>query len=412
VKETVYRARCVLPISRPRIDDGWVATNGNTVTAIGGPEECPPHPPIDLGDVAILPALVIAHTHREFSYFFQPIGKTGIKLHDWIGEVVRSRNASGASDAIDGAATIQNGLRLCQHAYTGLVGEIATTPYPWPSSLDDDALDEGSLDEGSPDVVAFAEVLGLVASRSEAKLLAAAEHFKRFENRARITPGISPHAPYSTPLAVVQRCVEMAIQNRSILAMHVAESIEERQLIEYGDGPFSQRLREIQLFSDDRFPWGREATKNLLALLSRAPRALLIHGNDLRDDELSFIAQERQMTVVYCPRTHAFFGHAKHRVAEMLNAGIRVALGTDSLASNPDLSIWGEVQWLLSHRDDLDWQSVIAMATLHGADALGRKDWGRIEVGSKAKLLKIPFSHDRARDSFLDHQPSWIKDKK
>lgn len=393
----------MLPISRPPIDGGWVATNGDIVTAIGGPENRPPHPPIDLGDVAILPALVNAHTHLEFSHLAQPIGNPGIKLHDWIGEVVQSRNASGTADGVDVAATIRNGLRLCHHAGTGLVVDIATTPYPWPNSLDDN-----SLGNGSPDVIAFAEVLGLVPSRSEAKLQAAVEHFKRFENHSRITPGISPHAPYSTPLAVVQRCVELAIQNRSIVAMHVAESIEERQLIENGDGPFSQRLREIQLFSDDRFPWGHGATKDLLVLLSKAPQALLIHGNDLRDDELSFIAKEPHMTIVYCPRTHAFFGHAQHRVAEMLSAGIRVALGTDSLASNPDLSIWGEVQWLLSHRADLDWQSVLAMATLHGADALGRKDWGRIEVGSQAKLLKIPLSHDDPRDSLLDHQPSWL----
>jgi len=399
LSQTVYQARCLLPITRPPIEGGWILIRNGLIAAIGDHNQSPPQAPIDLGDVAILPAMVNAHTHLEFSYLHRPIGNPGVKLHDWIGEVVRSRDTSMQGDLFVPDDTVKHGIKLCHDTCTSLVGDIATTPYPMPD------VSTGSKVE----LIAFAEVLGLSANRSDAKLLAAQTHVQRFVNCDNVRPGISPHAPYSTPRDVVRRCVEQAIQYRVPVSMHVAESTEERQLIERGDGPFADRLREIQIFSDDLFPWGNDATKELLALLSKAPQAMIIHGNDLRDDEIDLISKQRQMTVVYCPRTHAFFGHREHPVKKLIAAGVRVAIGTDSLASNPDLSIWGEVQWLLDHREDIDWQAILAMATLHGADALARKDLGRLEIGAKARLITIPIDRLELREAFVRGRPSWIE---
>ena len=88
-----------------------------------------------------------------------------------------------------------------------------------------------------------------------------------------------------------------------------------------------------------------------------------------------------------------------------------MALGTDSLASNPDLSIWREVQWLIQHRQDIPWHAVLTMATKHGADAMGRHDWGRIEIGANAKLLEFSTSadnEDEIPESILNSEPRWI----
>src|SRR5690606_30197764 len=124
--------------------------------------------------------------------------------------------------------------------------------------------------------------------------------------------------------------------------------------------------------------------------LSQAPAALVVHGNDLKPAELDFIDQHRTLTVVYCPRTHAFFNQPRHPFDVLLRRGAAVALGTDSRASNPDLSVWNEVRWLLEHRSDVDWQAGLAMATIHGADALQRGDLGRIEPGAASGLIAVP----------------------
>jgi aminodeoxyfutalosine deaminase len=294
------------------------------------------------------------------------------------------------------------GLASSQTYGTSLVADIATTPLP--------AIQ--GVESISPEAVLFAEVLGLTTERSNQKLDEAIKLTQISQEHSFVRTGISPHAPYSTPLQVVQQCVEIARKFHLPLAMHVAESEEERQLIEQGDGPFAERLKAIQVFDPSLFPWGREATLDLLKILSGAPRSLIVHGNDLRKHEIDFISRHPQMSVVYCPRTHAFFGHKKHPVAELIQSGIRVALGTDSLASNPDLSIWHEVQWLLQYRRDIPWQTALAMATQNGADALGRKDLGRIEVGAQAKLLIMATDavhEDSLAESILNGELSWLK---
>lgn len=397
----VYRAKWILPISGPPIQHGWLAIQQGRVVAVESAHQTPPSKPIDLGDVVILPSLVNAHTHLEFSDLTAPMGYAGIRLHDWIGEVVRSRSLQAADDRADSATAIRQGLRQTVRAGVGLIGDIATTPV---SSLP-------SLLPPTTDLISMAEVLGLVVTRSEEKLALAREHVDRLANHSSISPGISPHAPYSTPLCVVDRCIEIATEKNLPLAMHVAESIEERELIERGQGPFAAKLKQIQVYEDSIFPWGRNATLQLLHRLAQAPRTLIVHGNDLRNDEIDFVAKHQNLTVVYCPRTHAYFDHPPHPVSKLLAVGVRVALGTDSLASNPDLSLWNEVQWLLAHRQDIPWQSVLEMATIHGADALARRDIGRIQCGAKASLLTIPTmatAIDGLPESFLAHQPSWL----
>jgi aminodeoxyfutalosine deaminase len=136
-----------------------------------------------------------------------------------------------------------------------------------------------------------------------------------------------------------------------------------------------------------------------------AHRALVVHGNYLGSEEIGYLAERAErMATVYCPRTHAFFNHPPHPVAELLSRGAAVALGTDSRASNPDLSIWNEVRWLLEQRPDLDVHKVLAMATLHGADALMRPGLGRIAPGAHSGLLAVPGHGDRPEDLI----PAWI----
>ena len=121
-----------------------------------------------------------------------------------------------------------------------------------------------------------------------------------------------------------------------------------------------------------------------------AERPIVAHGNDLRPDEIAKIASHPSATVVWCPRTHAYFGHPPHPVADLLRSGVSVAIGTDSLGSSQTLSLWDDVRFAVEQRVDLDPSEVLQMATLSGADMLGRNDLGRIEPGSSLPLALVP----------------------
>jgi cytosine/adenosine deaminase-related metal-dependent hydrolase len=134
--------------------------------------------------------------------------------------------------------------------------------------------------------------------------------------------------------------------------------------------------------------------------LTAAPRALAIHGNYLAADEIEFLAAHAdRLAVVYCPRTHAWFGHTPYPLAHMLSAGVRVALGTDSRASNPDLSLLEEMRFVARHHPQLDPARVLELGTLAGALALGRDgDIGTLEPGKLANLAMVPLPEYEAVD--------------
>ncbi|MFK8114569.1 MAG: amidohydrolase family protein [Rubripirellula sp.] len=369
----VMAARWIVPVSRKPINGGWIRFCGEEIVEIG--QGKPPAEADDLGDAAILPGLINAHTHLEFSDCRRPIGEPGIALHDWIGEVITAR---GATSLESKQLAITQGLQESEQSCVRLIGEIATPPFRYPDT-------EAQL-------VTFAEVLGLSNERSGERLAVAMEHNETFDHAAW-----SPHAPYSTSLPTIEACVKNAVRTSRPLAMHVAESTAERELLTSGSGPFATTLQSIGVWREGLFPWGDDPFLNLIDLLSSAPRGLVVHGNDLRQHEIDQLAQHTNLAVVYCPRTHDFFGHSRHPVQDLLNAGVKVALGTDSRASNPDLDLWGEVQFLLNNRQDLDPCEVLKMATLHGASTFGQSNLGRLEIGCKPgiKLVRTAATNEQ-----------------
>ncbi len=376
----VWAARWIIPVSRDPINGGWIRIEHGRISEIG--TGTPPADAQDLGDVALLPGLINAHTHLEFSDCRSPIGVSGVALHQWIGQVMAARSGTTAESK---QAAIEAGLNELRQSGVRLAGEITTAPCNYPSGVTE------------PELVTFAEVLGLGRDRADERLEAAVRH-----NLANRNGGWSPHAPYSTSPETIRRCVELAVQHDRPLAMHVAESPAERELLCDGTGPFAEALRSLGVWRDELFPWGSDPYGRLIDRLAKAPRVLLIHGNDLIDAEIGRLRSYSHITVVYCPRTHAFFDHARHPVDRMLGAGVRVALGTDSRASNPDLNLWREVQFLLKHRVDLAPEAILRMATLHGADAFGRSDLGRIEVGCQSGIGYVQTDAKKIDDVYAD----------
>ena len=138
--------------------------------------------------------------------------------------------------------------------------------------------------------------------------------------------------------------VALSAAGQTPLAFHLAESREEMELLHSGGGPLREMLDALGAWEPGAIHPGTRPLE-FLQLLSRAHRALVIHGNYLDDREIEFLARHaRRMAVVYCPRTHAWFDHPPYPLEKMLAAGAEVALGTDSRASSPDLSVLAEMR--------------------------------------------------------------------
>jgi cytosine/adenosine deaminase-related metal-dependent hydrolase len=126
-----------------------------------------------------------------------------------------------------------------------------------------------------------------------------------------------------------------------------------------------------------------------------------VHGNYLNDTEIDYIASRPHLTVVYCPRTHAYFGHSPHPWLRLLERGASVAIGTDSRASNPDLSLWRELCFLRDHFPNVDPRTLLKLGTVNGAQALGlgADDWS-LKPGRAANLAVVDFDESAPGDPY------------
>lgn len=124
-------------------------------------------------------------------------------------------------------------------------------------------------------------------------------------------------------------------------------------------------------------------------------RALAIHGNYFTHDDIQCVARHANVATVFCPRTHAYFGHSPHPIRQLLAAGANVILGTDSRASNPDLSLWRELQFVATHFPDISLPRLLAMATTDAADSLALpRDRHQIIAGAELQCVMLNAEHD------------------
>ena len=179
--------------------------------------------------------------------------------------------------------------------------------------------------------------------------------------------------------------------------MHVAETREELELLASGTGPLVDMLDRVGLWNRRAFRKGTRPM-DFLRLLWFAPRVLVIHGNYLDDEELRFLGRNSHMSLVYCPRTHRYFQHPAYPLEAALRHGVRVALGTDSRASNPDLNLWEEAKAVAAEFPAIDPMRILEMATRNGAGGIGFGSQARHpRSGTSCKLVLCPTRRGRGR---------------
>ncbi len=220
----------------------------------------------------------------------------------------------------------------------------------------------------------------------DARLQAASD--RTYEND-HLTIGVSPHAPYSVePIGF-----ERSLATKLPLATHLAESPDEAAFLADHAGPFRNLWEFLNAWDENvpRFAGGPIRFAKSLGLLDRP--TVLAHVNYCDDAELSLLATG-VASVVYCPRTHAYFGHPPHRWRDMLAAGVNVALGTDSTASSPDLNLVDDLRLVRQIAGDLTPDELWELVTIRAAHALGLQgEVGTLTLGKRADVVSFPVAN-------------------
>jgi len=384
--------------------------------------------PMDLGNVAILPGLVNAHAHLDLNDVPGPLGKPGIGLVDWIGEVIRHRLSTPSTEQ-----AVLDGLRESSRLGTTTLADISQAAPPFNSTISDDIGSQGATgilpvqceSQQTPSVpstgetpvappvalpvaaavpcvrlVSYLELIAPTLERVELQVERARSHIAAGREATSWLPGLSPHAPYSVRLDLLIQAVALSAENHVPLAMHLAESPEELELIKHRCGPFREFLERLGAWDDEAFP-DRLTILGYLQTLAGSHRAMVVHGNYLADEEMAFLAKHAdRMAVVYCPRTHAFFDHDPYPLEKMLSAGVVVALGTDSRASSPDLSLLAEMREAARRHPSIAPETILRFGTLGGATALGMShQLGSITPGREADLAVVSLRHGACRNA-------------
>ena len=376
-----FRARYVVPVEGPPIENGFVDVAQGRIVDVGVWNRSSRRDVLDLGECALLPGFVNAHTHLELTCYADRIPPCG--LWHWLAHLIALREAPGQIERERDAVREGAGLSLRAGATT--VGDISRLHLAWP------VLKSFPLRK-----VCFAELL-CFAARPPRTLDELAAKLGETQTDERLLAGISPHAPYSVTAGQLRGCVELSCREDVPLTVHVAETREERQFIETGTGRLYEILSSLGVV--DRIVPPREPLFDYLeeaGVLGKP--ALLAHVNYVSDGELDRLARS-PCSVAFCPRSHRFFGHEPHRFRDMLARGINVCIGTDSLASNESLSVLDELRFLFRKYPQLDATALLAMGTIRGARALRlERHVGSIIPGKHADFTVVPVQSDGAHD--------------
>jgi 5-methylthioadenosine/S-adenosylhomocysteine deaminase len=378
-----YVARWVLPMDAPFIENGEIIVEDGIIQEVR-PRHLPASECRDFGDAVILPGLIDAHTHLEYTAlrgfledipFFPWIraltaAKAQFSREDWLASA-----RLGALEAVAaGITTIGDntdaGVTMQAAAETGLRGIIYQEFF--------------GIDHRQP-----------IAPIMQA-LHAKVQSLRRQETE-RVQVGISPHALYTVRPALFEAVSRFVTEERLPTSIHVAESPEESALVERGNGPFAE------MFQKRGIVWETPAqtpTRYLWEQSALTPATLAVHCVHQTPEDIDLLARSGA-AIVHCPKSNAKLGAGIAPLTRwQTTPGLRVALGTDSAVSNNTLDLWEEMRFALllqrARQEEVEAvtaQQVLRMATLGGAEALGlAAKTGSLTPGKRADLVAVNLS--------------------
>jgi cytosine/adenosine deaminase-related metal-dependent hydrolase len=378
MSEWSLTARWVFPVDQPPLERGCVTIAGEKIVAVQPRGQRTAD--VDLGNVAVLPGLVNAHTHLDLTGLRSLTPPSPADFTGWLRQVIAHRRRRSPQQI---QADVRAGLAECLRYGTTLVGDISGDGSSW------DVLADAPVR-----AVVYRELLGLPEERAARAWSEAQQWLSNHPATDTCRPGLSPHAPYSVRASLFQAVARVARAVNLPVAIHIAEHPAELFLLGDRSGPFVEFLTELGVYDAGGLIEHWEA---LLETFRGLPNAAFIHANYL--GLLASPASIHAALRVVCPRTRAAFGFGGGPVRELGQPGVRLALGTDSLASNPDLDILAEARFLHRQHPEVAGAGLLRLATLAGAEALGwEHETGSLTPGKSADLVVLPLPGEDSAD--------------
>ncbi|HWD91661.1 MAG TPA: amidohydrolase family protein [Verrucomicrobiae bacterium] len=394
----ILRARVVLPISRPPIEDGAVHISGNRILQVGawkdfsktqlaGETPALPAAVVDLGDSILMPGLINAHCHLDYTDMagLMPPQKS---FTDWIRLMLATKSGWNYSEY---AESWVRGAHMLKRTGTTTVADFEAVPELLPEVWSATPLR----------VVSLLEMTGVKSRRDPRAILQDSIERIRTLPGGRCRPGLAPHAPYSTAPELLRLTAETARRRHWPLSIHLAESVQEFEMFMKGSGVMFDWLRRNDRDMSDCGRGSPVAHLDRCDVLGE--NCLAVHVNYLADGDARRLAAKKT-SVVHCPRSHFYFGHEKFPFPTFARAKVNVCLGTDSLATvykkhrqTVELNMFTEMQTFASQHPHVSPERILQMATVNGARALGMAgQTGEISEKALADLIAIPFDRKLA----------------
>jgi cytosine/adenosine deaminase-related metal-dependent hydrolase len=365
----ILRSSWVVPVTSAPLRDGCVAVDQGRVVWVGvpgGPGR-PDAPERDLGAGVLMPGLVNAHCHLELSHLR---GRLDVSqgFVPWVRALVEARGAARPETVRE---AIVLAVREVEASGTVALGDVSN------ALLHLDVLERSSLE-----AVVFYELIGLDPAKAAEVLSAARERLAALGGTSRTRVRVAAHAPYS----VSPELLRLLAGEGGPAAIHVAESEAESRFLASGEGEWREFLAWRGL-GDVPFPARGQSPVGHLAGLG-VLHSRLVAAHCVRTDGEDHRALARAgVHVALCPRSNRALGVGMAPVPELLSAGVRLCLGTDSLASAPNLDLWEDALALHREFPAIEPAAIVHMATRGGAEALGLPGFGEIAPGARPGLV-------------------------
>ena len=379
-QKMIVRARVVVTMDGPPIENGAVRVRGERIIEVGKFSDLPSGNDeiVDLGDRILLPGLINAHCHLDYTCLRGKI-RPPQSFTDWI----RAINAEKAKlSAQDYVASINQGFAEAKQfgtttianltALPELIVEVANPIRTWWFA---ELIDVRQRLENSTALWSHVSRRSEIVDRA-LEILKTKDHI-----------GLAPHAPFTASANLYRCCADIAERDNFLLTTHLAESREEMQMFRDANGPLYEFLKKMgrEMGDCDRMT----PLQTFLRRLQPSPQDpsvragpaeslgmmrpwIVAHLNELTESDFDLLAKiPQKFSIVHCPRSHAYFGHSDFQIETLRDLGFNICLGTDSLASNDDLSLFAEMR-MFRDRFRHPPQRVLEMVTINPACALER----------------------------------------
>jgi cytosine/adenosine deaminase-related metal-dependent hydrolase len=368
----IIRARTVVPMASDPNEDGAVAVNKNEITAVGQFDEVRRQhggDVLDLGEMILLPGLINAHCHLDYTALRGKIGRQD-SFADWIRAINAEKAELTDQDYIE---SIQAGFAEARRFGTTTIANLTAFPQLI-----------ASIEEPIR-TWWFGELIDVRSPEQAEQIVDDAVAHLKFASRW----GLAPHAPFTASPQLYSHCEQIARDENVSLTTHLAESQDEMQMFRDGAGATFDFLKSLGRSMEDC--GGETAVARFLRTRTVDQRWIIAHLNELAPGDFELLRAAPKFHIAHYPRSHSFFGHSPFALEDLRAMGFNICLGTDSLASNSDLSLFAEMRELLAKNRELAPREVVEMATIKGAQAIGQLNLlGVIQPGAHADMIALP----------------------